>query len=100
MRFDKPIYFQRVQSGEYDANTGNYGADTVTEVQKWASVTDAGVETMKLIYGDIKQGSLTLRLQAHHTEPFDRIRIGSKLYNVDFERKLRTLHVFVVSEVQ
>lgn len=100
MRFDKPIYFQRVQAGEYDATSGNYGADTVTEVMKRASVTDSGVETMKLIYGDIKQGSLTIRLQSHYNEPFSRIRKGNKVYSVDFERKLRKMHVFVVSEVQ
>ncbi len=100
MRFDKPIYFQRVQAGEYDAATGNYGADTVTEVQRYASVTDSGVETMKLIYGDIKQCSFTLRLQSHYNEPFNKIRIGNKVYSVDFERKLRRMHVFVVSEVQ
>lgn len=100
MRFDKPIFFQRVQPGEYDVKSGDYGADTVTEVMKRASVTDSGVETMKLIYGDVKQGSFTIRLQAHHNEPFNRIRIDRKIYHVDFERKLRTAHVFVVSEVQ
>lgn len=100
MRFDEPIFFQRVQPGEYDEETGNYGAETVAEVKKYASVTDSGVETMKLIYGDIKQGSFTLRLQAHYNEPFNKIRIGGKIYHVDFERKLRRMHVFVVSEVQ
>ena len=100
MRFDKPIFFQHIKAGEYNENTGDYGADSVTEVQRYASVTDAGVETMKLIYGDVKQGSFTVRLQAHYAESFDRIRIGSRLYKVDFERKLRTIHVFVVSEVQ
>lgn len=97
MRFDKPIFFQRVQPGEYDAETGNYGADTVTEVRKRASVTDSGVETLKLIYGDLKQGSKTIRLQRPYTEPFDRIRIDNKIYKVDFARFQRN---FVVSEVQ
>lgn len=100
MRFDKPIFFQHIKVGAYDTNTGDYGADEVTEVQTFASVTDAGVETMKLIYGNLKQGSLTVRLHAHYTEDFDRIRIGNKVYSVDFERKLQKMHVFVVSEVQ
>nr|DAJ09308.1 MAG TPA: hypothetical protein [Caudoviricetes sp.]DAQ66546.1 MAG TPA: hypothetical protein [Caudoviricetes sp.]DAZ02743.1 MAG TPA: hypothetical protein [Caudoviricetes sp.]DAZ77738.1 MAG TPA: hypothetical protein [Caudoviricetes sp.] len=55
---------------------------------------------MNLVYGSIKQGSKTVRLQMHYKKPFDRIRIGNALYRVDFERKLRTKHVFVVSEVQ
>lgn len=44
--------------------------------------------------------SKTVRLQMHYKKTFDRIRIGDTLYKVDFERKLRTKHVFVVSEVQ
>ena len=55
---------------------------------------------MNLIYGAFKQGVKTIRLQNHYNEPFDRIRIGDAVYRVDFERKLRTKHVFVVSEVQ
>nr|DAF28441.1 MAG TPA: ASCH domain protein [Caudoviricetes sp.]DAJ14583.1 MAG TPA: ASCH domain protein [Siphoviridae sp. ctdzB12] len=55
---------------------------------------------MNLVYGAIKQGSKTVRLQMHYKKPFDLIRIGNVLYRVDFERKLRTKHVFVVSEVQ
>lgn len=100
MRYDKPIYFQSVTAGEYDASTGNYGEDKVDETPRYASVTDTGVETLNLIYGELKQGSYTVRLQTHFTGAFDYIRIGSKRYRVDFERKLRTKHVFVVSEVQ
>nr|DAH96368.1 MAG TPA: hypothetical protein [Caudoviricetes sp.]DAW06302.1 MAG TPA: hypothetical protein [Caudoviricetes sp.]DAZ08520.1 MAG TPA: hypothetical protein [Caudoviricetes sp.] len=55
---------------------------------------------MNLVYGAIKQGSKTVRLQMHYKKTFDRIRIGNTLYRVDFERKLRAKHVFVISEVQ
>ena len=100
MRYDKPIFFQRITPGEYNASTGDYGEDVVVEVSKYASVTSSGATTLKLVYGGIKQGSMTVRLQAHHTEPFDLIRIDGKRYRVDMERKLRNAHVFVVSEVQ
>lgn len=100
MRYDKPIYFQRVTPGEYDETTGNYADDTVTEVKRYADITDAGTETLNLIYGEIRQGVYTIRLQSHCTEQFDRIRIGRKVYRSDFERKLRRGHVLVVSEVQ
>lgn len=96
MRYITPVYFQSIQAGEYDPNRGNYGADTITEVLRRASVTDTGTDTLKLIYGSIKQGSKTIRLQRPYKEPFDRIRIGDKLYHVDFGR----LAAFVVSEVQ
>lgn len=97
MRYDTPIYLQTVTPGEYNENTGDYSNDIVIEVKKYADVTDSGVETLKLIYGELKQGSLTIRLQQPYTQPFNRIRIGDKLYNVDFARRQK---VFVVSEVQ
>lgn len=100
MRFDTPIYFERIQQGEYDTSTGNYGKDTKTEEMRLAAVTDTGTETMTLVYGSLKQGSKTIRLQNHYTQPFDSIRIGEKQYRVDRERKLRVKHIFVVSEVQ
>lgn len=97
MRYDTPVYFQRVNAGAYDPNTGNYGADAVKEERRDASVTDATTAQLSLIYGGIKQGSLVIRLQRGYKMPFDRIRVGDKLYKVDFARYLKT---FVVSEVQ
>ncbi len=104
MRFDTPIYFQRTKKGEYNATTGNYSPATPEEVKRYASITNTGTETLSLVYGELKQGSLTIRLQMPYTEPFDRIRIGegetAKYYRVDRARRLRTKHTFIVSEVQ
>lgn len=100
MRFDTPIYFQTVKKGEYDPDTGNYAEDTVTEDKAFASVTDSRAETLKLVYGTIKQGCYTIRLQNIYGKPFAYIRIGEKQYRVDYSRKLRLKHIFVVSEVQ
>lgn len=97
MRYNEPVFFQRVQPGEYDESTGNYADDTVTEVLKRASVTDSGASTLRLVYGEIRQGVKIIRLQRAYNEAFDRIRIGKKLYSVDLSRYGR---VFVVSEVQ
>ena len=97
MRYDKPVFFQKVDAGAYDPNSGNYGADVVTETKQFASVTDASTAQLTLIYGGIRQGSLVIRLQRAYKVPFDRIRVGDKLYKVDFERHLKT---FVASEVQ
>lgn len=100
MRFDTPIFFQNRKKGEYDPETGNYKPDTVEETQCWASVTETRVDTLNLIYGEIKQGCYTVRLQNTYRKPFSRIRIGDKLYKVDYSRTLRTKNIFVVSEVQ
>lgn len=100
MRYDTPVYFQYASSNIYDPNTGDWVDSVFAEVMKRASVTDSGSETMRLVYGEIKQGSLTVRLQNHYDDLFDRIRIGSKIYAVDMAKRLRTGHVFVVHEVQ
>ena len=100
MRCDTEVFLQSVMTGEYNESTGDYGDDIIYEEKRHASVTDTGTDTMNLVYGAIKQGSKTVRLQMHYKKPFDLIRIGNVLYRVDFERKLRTKHVFVVSEVQ
>ena len=100
MRFDTPVYFQTIKAGKYDPTTGNRSQKTITEVKRDASVTDTGDDTLNLIYGEIKQGAKTVRLQNHYDEPFDRIRIGKQVYRVDKARRLRVKHIFFVSEVQ
>ena len=99
MRFDTPIYFQRVKKGAYNANTGNYDAETVEEEQRLASKTDSGTQTMLLVYGKLKQGSLTVCIQNAYNKPFDYIRIGEKRYTVDTQRLLRIKQTFIISEV-
>lgn len=100
MRYDTPIYFQHIMRGEYDAGTGDYVDDTVVETLRYASVMDTRTETMRLVYGEIRQGSLTVHIQNHYSDAFDRIRIGGKVYSVDYRRRLRVKESFVLSEVQ
>lgn len=100
MRADTPVFFQSITPGEYDSSTGNYGKPTVKEAKKYASVTDSGVDTLNLVYGEIRQGSKVVRLNGQYNDAFDRIRIGRKVYRVDMSRPLRNKHIFVVSEVQ
>ena len=63
MRYDTPVFFQSVQPGKLDTATHNYGEDTIIEEKRYASVTETGVQRLQLVYGTIKQGSLTIRLQ-------------------------------------
>lgn len=100
MRFDTPVYFQTIKVGEYDASTGDHGEDIITEEMRYASVTETGIETLNIIYGEIKQGVKTVRLQNFYDQPFDRLRIGNKVYRVDRARPLRLKYTLVVSEVQ
>lgn len=97
MRYATPIYFQHYSKPEYNPATGDYEQSPPVEHKRYASVTDSGIETMRLIYGDLKQGSKVVRLQREHIGEFDRIRIGDKCYRVDLNRNNKA---FVVSEVQ
>lgn len=99
MRYDTPIYFQSVKQGEYDIDTGNYGNETIEEAKRYASVQDTSMQTLNIVYGDIRQESKTISLQIPYCEAFDRIRIGSRLYKVDGMSSHLTKQSFIVSEV-
>ena len=96
MRYDTPIHFQLNRESEYDATSGNYIELPPDEEKCYANVTDSGVNTLNLVYGSLKQGSLTIRLQRPYKKPFNTIRVGEKQYRVDFSRNRQA---FVVCEV-
>jgi len=100
MRYDVPIYFQKVSAGEYDSSTGDYGDETCEETLKYANVTDAGRDTLLLVYGSIRQGCVVIRLRRRYAESFDSIRIRSKVYKVDQSKVFRRVHTLIASEVQ
>lgn len=100
MRYDTPIFFRTYTRGEYDPNTGNYNADTVKETQAMASVVSADANTLRLIYGDLRQGAVKITLQNHRPEAFDDIRVGAKIYKADFVRLLRHKQTIIATEEQ
>lgn len=100
MRYDTPIYFQKITQGEYDLNTGDYGEDTIQETCVMASVMDTRTETMQVVYGSIKQGSKTIHIQNYYDKSYDSIRIDNRIYQVDYSRTLRNKHSFIVHEAQ
>jgi len=104
MRYDTAICFVRKGVPVYDPLTGDYSDGEPTEKTVYASVTDTSQDTLMVVYGEIRQGSLTIRLQNHFNEAFDSIVIKegryAGTYAVDKRRKLRTKETFIVSEVQ
>ena len=97
MRYNEPVFFQCKTPGVLDLETHNYSEDIIAEDMKRADITESDTKTLQLVYGTVKQQSLTIRLQRPYTKAFDSIRIGSKTYRVDFSRRKK---VFVISEVQ
>ena len=100
MRYDTPIYFEKLSPGVYDENVGDYGEPVVVSTKRLASVVDTSDKQMHLIYGGIRKGSKTISLLNAYGEVFDRIRVGSKLYTVDRRISLRTKQAFICSEIQ
>ena len=99
MRYDTQIYFQQIIPGEYDPKTGNYEEDQVMETQRLAAVMETNTETMRILYGAIRQGSVTVHLQNRYEQAYDRIRIGDRVYQVDRRKNLRVKQVLVLTEV-
>lgn len=99
MRYDTPIHFLVRDPGKYNASTGNYDEGVFRKTMMYASVYNSSVETLSLVYGEIRQGSYTIQLQNHYTELFDHIQIADKRYKVDHSQTLRSKQTFVVSEV-
>lgn len=100
MRYDKLIYFVTVDGKTYDATTGDYTDETPVKVPMFASIMDTQADTLRLVYGEIRQGSFTIQLQNHYTNSFDYIEYDGKKFGVDFRRRLRNKETFIVSEVQ
>ncbi len=100
MRYDTPIYFEKLSPGVYDETVGDYGEPVVVSTKRLASVVNTSDKQMRLIYGGIREGSKTISLLNAYGEVFDRIRVGTKLYTVDRRISLRTKQAFVCSEIQ
>ena len=99
MRYDTPVYFCKVTDQGYNYDTGDYDDGHVVEDIRHASVENTRDETLHFVYGEMRENSMTIRLQNHYQKPFDYIRIKNKRYKVDYIRRLRVKQAFVVSEV-
>ena len=98
MRYDTPATFQQVEE-QYQTN-GDYVESVVEEHTEYCSVASTDLQTMHLVYGAIRQGSLTIHLQNYIGYTFNRIVIDGKSYAVDEGITLRFKKVYVISEWQ
>ena len=98
MRYDTPVYFRLHTDGAYNERTGNYEAGTVTESEWYANVMDTQTSMLQIVYGELKQGSVTIQLQNEYVGAFDHIRIGDNVYKADYMRRLRGKQTFICSQ--
>src|SRR5699024_7254507 len=98
MRYDTRIYFVKEGEEKYDYATGDYITSEPIKHEAWANVSDTGTERMRLIYGALKQGAITVRIRGKYEKEFDYILVDDKKYNVDAFRTFRNDQAFNLSE--
>src|SRR5699024_6448142 len=98
MRYSVPIYFVMETEPVYDYETGDYIDGQPIKDEMWANVSDTGTERMQLIYGNLKQGAITVRIVGKYDKEFDYIEVEGKKYNVDAFRTFRNDQAFNLSE--
>lgn len=96
MRYNKPVYFQKLVKGKYNSDTGNYENDYIDETLQFSSIMDTKTENQKMLYGKPKQGSYTISLHNPYLSDYDSIRIKNRSYQVDYARNNK---IFMVSEM-
>ena len=97
MRYDKKIIFQLVT--EVYKDNGDYSPNVESEHTEYGSIVATDIDTMRLVYGEIREGSLTFSLQNKVDYVYNRLLIDGKQYSVDAHIKQRVKEAFVVSEV-
>lgn len=93
MRYDKLIFLVKREDEVYNPDTGDYESGTKM-YEKYAHISSAGTQTLKNLYGGVKEGAIVIRLK-HNTTDFDEIIIGNKTYLPQVVRELRqetTIH--------
>ena len=98
MRYDQRIYFVKEGEDEFDYATGDTIVTGSIKDEACANVSDTGTERMQLIYGALKQGAVTVRIQGKYEETFDYVEVENKKYNVDAFRTFRNDQAFNLSE--
>lgn len=96
MRYDTKAVFQLVEDA-YDSN-GDYTESVAEEHIEYCSVASTDIQTMHLVYGEIRQGSITMHLQNHIGYTFNRVVIDGTAYTVDQKLPLRVKTAYILSE--
>lgn len=98
MRYDQRVYFVNEGEDEYDYTTGDYVTTDPIKEEVWANVSDMSTQRQALVFGSVKQGALTIRIQNKYEQPFDYIEVGGQPYDVASSRTFRRDQAFGVSE--
>ena len=85
MRYDKPIYFVSNIDKHYDVELGEWVQGQTSRVKKFANITAMSESRQQVIFGDISNKRLIVRLQRVYREHYDLLEIDGKSYHADTE---------------
>ena len=85
MRYDKPIYFVSNIDKHYDAELGEWAQGQTSRVKKFANITAMSANRQQVIFGDVSNKRLVVRLQRVYSELYDLLEIDGKSYQADNE---------------
>ena len=85
MRYDKPLYFVSNVDKHYDAELGEWVQGQTSRVKKYGNITSMNANRQQVIFGDVSNKRLIVRLQRVYREPYDLLEIDGKSYQVDNE---------------
>ena len=98
MRYDKPLYFVSNVDKHYDAELGEWVQGQTSRVKKYGNITAMSANRQQVIFGDVSNKRLVVRLQRVYREPYDLLEIDGKSYQVDNEHVTSdTLSLVVVA---
>ena len=86
MRYDKPLYFVSNVGKHYDAELGEWVHGETSRVKKFANITAMSANRQQVIFGDVSNKRLVVRLQRIYRKPYDLLEIDGKSYQVDNDR--------------
>ena len=82
MRYTDRVKLIRAEGAMYDASTGNFTAPTSKEEVAPANVHSEDLETVKALFGEVRQGVIHVVLPCTALGRFDRLEYGGKSYKV------------------
>ena len=96
MRYNKPFYFVSNVGKHYDAELGEWVHGETSRVKKFADITAMSATRQQVVFGDVSNKRLVVRLQRVYREPYDLLEIDGKSYQVNNEHVTSDSLSFVV----
>ena len=98
MRYDKAVTFIKLNQ-TYNTTTGNYDETEEIIGTDYASVVSTDFQLSRIVYGGVKEGSITVTLQNGFAKPYDYIKVNGRKYRVDQSFILYVKQALICSEM-